>query len=69
MLQIVAPTIKILTETVLHTGPGSSVGRLSAAGFDPVPRHTKVIENDISCSSLDTQTYGVELGLVNPVSA
>ena len=36
--------------------------------FDPGPRHTKVVENGISCSSLGTQTYGVELGLVDPVS-
>ena len=37
-------------------------------GFDPRPRHTKVIKNGTSCSSLVTQTYGVELGLVDPVS-
>ena len=37
-------------------------------GFDPGPRHTKVVKNGTSCSSLDTQTYGVELGLVDPVS-
>ena len=37
-------------------------------GFDPVPRHTKVVKNGTSCSSLGTQTYGVELGLVDPVS-
>ena len=37
-------------------------------GFDPGPRHTKVVKNGTSCSSLGTQTYGVELGLVNPVS-
>ena len=28
----------------------------------------KVIKNGTSCSSLGTQTYGVELGLVDPVS-
>ena len=44
------------------TGPDSSVG------FDPGPRHTKVVKNGTSCSSLGTQTYGVELGLVDPVS-
>ena len=37
-------------------------------GFDPAPRHTKVVKNGTSCSSLVTQTYGVELGLVDPVS-
>ena len=37
-------------------------------GFDPGPRHTKVIKNGTSCSKLGTQTYGVELGLVDPVS-
>ena len=37
-------------------------------GFDPGPRHTKVVKNGSSCSSLGTQTYGVELGLVDPVS-
>ena len=37
-------------------------------GFDPGPRHTKVVKNGTSCSPLGTQTYGVELGLVDPVS-
>ena len=37
-------------------------------GFDPGPRHTKVVKNGTSCSSLGTQIYGVELGLVDPVS-
>ena len=36
-------------------------------GFDPGPRHTKVIKNGTSCSSLGTQTYWVELGLVEPL--
>ena len=31
-------------------------------------RHTKVVKNGTSCSSLGTQIYGVELGLVDPVS-
>ena len=30
-------------------------------GFDPGPRHTKVVKNGSSCSSLGTQTYGVEI--------
>ena len=37
-------------------------------GFDPGPWHTKVVKNGTSCSSLSTQTYRVELWLVNPVS-
>ena len=37
-------------------------------GLDPGPRHTKVIKNGTSCSSLGTQIYGVDLGLVDPVS-
>ena len=37
-------------------------------GFDPGPRHTKVVKNVTSCSSLGTQIYGVELGLVDAVS-
>ena len=37
-------------------------------GLDPGPRHTKVVKNGTSCSSLGTQIYGVELGLVDPVS-
>ena len=37
-------------------------------GFDPGPRHTKVVKNGSSCFSLGTPTYGVELGLVDPVS-
>ena len=36
--------------------------------FDPGPRHTKVVKNGTSCSSLGTPTYRVELGLVDPVS-
>ena len=30
--------------------------------------HTKVVKNGTSCSSLGTQIYGIELGLVDPVS-
>ena len=37
-------------------------------GFDLGPRHTKVVKNGTSRDSLGTQTYGVELGLVDPVS-
>ena len=37
-------------------------------GFDPGPRNTKVVKHGTNCSSLGTQTYGVKLGLVDPVS-
>ena len=36
-------------------------------GFDPGLRHTKIVKNGTSCSSLGTQTYVVELGLVDPM--
>ena len=36
--------------------------------LDPGPRHTKVVKNGTSCSSLGTKSYGLELGLVDPVS-
>ena len=36
-------------------------------GFDP-GRDIPMIKNGTSCSLLGTQTYGVELGLVDPVS-
>ena len=36
-------------------------------GFDPGPRNTKVIKNGTSCSSRGAQTYGKELGPVDPV--
>ena len=42
--------------------------RTGGHGFDPWPGLTKVVKNGNSCSSLGTQTYGVELGLVDPVS-
>ena len=56
-----------------NTGPDSSVGTVSAPGngksrVRPRPRHTKVIKNGSTCSSLGTQIYGVELGLVDPLS-
>ena len=37
-------------------------------GFEPGPRHNKVVKNGTSCSSLGTQSYGVELGLFDSVS-
>ena len=36
--------------------------------FNPGPWHTKVFKNGTSCSSLSTQTYEEELGLVEAVS-
>ena len=42
--------------------------RTGVPGFDPGPRHTKVVKNGTSCSSFGTQIYGVKLGLDNPVS-
>ena len=36
-------------------------------GFDPGPRHTNVFKNGTSCSSLSTQTYEEEPGLVEAV--
>ena len=63
----------LLVSNPFVTGPASSVGRLSAPGngrsqVRSRPRHTKVVKNGTGCSSLGTQTYGVELGLVDPVS-
>ena len=54
------------------TGPGSSVECLlrgmGGYEFAPGPRHIKVVKNGTSCTSPGTQTYGVELILVDPVS-
>ena len=55
------------------TGPGSSVGRVSAPGngrsrFRYRAVTYQIVKNGTGCSSLGTQTYGVELGLVHPVS-
>ena len=60
-------------QTSTSNGLGSSVGRVSAprsggTGFDPGPRHTKVVNNGTSCSPLGTRIFGVGLGLVAPVS-
>ena len=57
----------------ISTGLGSSVGIVSAprsggTGFDPGPRHTKVVNNGTSSSPLGTRIFGVGLGLVAPVS-
>ena len=41
---------------------------LGAHGFDPGPRHIKVVKNGTSCSLLGTQTYEEKLGLVNQMS-
>ena len=60
-------------KTDRYTGPYSSIGRVSASGngrsrVRSRPRHTRVLKNGTSCSSLGTQIYGVELELVDPVS-
>ena len=57
----------------MQTGLGSSVGRVSAprsggTGFDPGPRHIKVVNNGTSCSPLGIRIFGVGLGLVVSVS-
>ena len=61
------------TQFIVLTQPGNSVGRASVSGtggggFKPQPGHTKVFKNGTSCSLLGVQNYGVELGLVDPVS-
>ena len=45
-----------------------SLWEMGGHGFSPGRRNTKLIKNVTSCSTLGTQTYGVELGLVIPVS-
>ena len=55
------------------TNWASSVGRVSASrsggtGFDPGPRHTKVVNNGTSCSRLGTRIFGVGLEMVASVS-
>ena len=57
---------------ISFTGPGSSVECLlrgmGGHEFAPGPRHIKVVKNGTSFTSLGTQTYGVELILVDPES-
>ena len=65
--------VGFLMTQLIFTGLGSSVGRVSAprlggTGFDPGPRHTKVVNNGTSCSPFGTQIFWVGLGLVAPVS-
>ena len=63
-LTLEARTVSVIYDTCkfqVHTGTGDN-------GFDPGPRHTKVIRNGTSCSSLGTQAFGVELWMVDPVS-
>ena len=55
---IPAPVAQLVECTLRGTG---------SHGFDPGPQHTEIVKNDTSCSSLGTQIYGIELGLVNPV--
>ena len=58
---------------LLRDRPRYSVGRVSAprsggTGFNPGPRHTKVVNNGTCCSPLGTLIFGVGLVLVTPVS-
>ena len=74
----IAPKMAITVDTdlALHCLPPALIAQLvecplrgtGGHGFDPGSRHTRVVKNDTSCSSLGTQTYWVELGLVSPVS-
>ena len=55
------------------TGPGCSVRRVSTLGngrswVSIQGSDIPFIKSGTSCSSLGTQVYGVELGLVDPVS-
>ena len=56
---------------ISFTGPGSLVECLlrgtGGHEFSPGPRHIKFVKNSTSCASPGTQTYGVELILVDPV--
>ena len=38
---------------------------ICSQGFNPGLQHTKVFKNGTSCSSVSTQTYEEELGLVD----
>ena len=73
-LTLLYRTINLLCQyNMFDTRLGSSVGRVSpprsgGIGFDPGPRHTKVVNNGTSCSPLGTRIFGVGLGLVAPVS-
>ena len=65
-----AATLGFLHE---EKGPDSSVGRASAPGNGRSRVRSRDAtyqsrKNGTSCSSLGTQTYGVELGLVDTVS-
>ena len=39
-----------------------SLQKMGGRGFDSRPQRTEVVKNGINCSSLGTQTCGVELG-------
>ena len=59
------PTQDTIESLVVAQLVECSLGETGGHGFDPGPRHTKVVKNGTSCSLLGTQTYGVEIGLVN----
>ena len=46
----------------------ASAPRLGGTRFDPRPRHTKVVNNGTSCSTLGTRIFRAGLGLFAPVS-
>ena len=68
--------ISLVTQILISlecTDPDSSVGRVSAPGNVRSRVRSRATtyqsrKNGTSCFSLGTQTYGVELGLVDPVS-
>ena len=76
-LSIACPMYRIISYTLNHSRSplcsepapvAQSLLGTGGHGFDPGPQHTEVIKNGTSYSSRGTQTYGVELGLVDQVS-
>ena len=65
--------VKTFLLYLAETGPGRSVGRVSASGNGRSRVRSRAAtyqsrQNGTSCSSVGTQTDGAELGLVDPVS-
>ena len=62
-----ASRLAINIKTIIHSSLPAPIAQLvecplrgtGGHAFDPGPRHTKVVKNGTSCSSLGTQTYGV----------
>ena len=63
--QVFSTNMYIVPVPVAPSGP---LWGMEGHMFDPGQRHTKVVKNGTNFSSLGTETYRVELGLVNPVS-